>query len=224
VAPRTRSNEPNEDPKRRIAKPIDLSSAVPRTRTMLEPEFVISYRGYMAETTALAARMLVDLAVKNGKGAAKPENLFLADPNGLDLTPGESPLGDIAAVPVVERGPSTVSCKWRGEQGRIDLQKLLLLFRFEIPAKHTAHIPVGVDNVEGLGRALIIRFTEARFAPIEVRRNTSKKSQAGSQGPTAGQAPDKTQSSPAAASDPVATPKTAPPGPHETGSGEIKAG
>ncbi len=207
------SNDPNQNPKPRIAKPIDLSVVVPRNKNMLESELILSYRSYVGESTALGVRVVVETAAKNDKGFAKPAWFLLAGLDGAEVVPGITPLPDIAAIPVLERGPSTISCRWKGEEPRVDLKKLLLLFHFEIPVNHRAYIPMKPDFVEGLGHAVILQFTKARFAPIEERKGKAQQTK----GAKTGQAKDPAKP---VADNQSAAPASGSEAPKKTGTGE----
>jgi len=163
---------------RRVAKPLDLSQVVVRTKKMNAPEMVMRWNGFTAECSVLGSRMLIDLATELGKGPIKPNHLEAATLTA-EGEPETDELGDLAVLPVREKSLSTLPVKWQGESAaQIDLAKLLAARRFVVPHGQTAHIPMSVEEVEGMGKAIILHFTQARFAAIEAMGKRGKGKQA----------------------------------------------
>lgn len=153
---------------RRMALPLDLSEVVVRTKKMNAPELVFQWDGTIGESTVLGGRMLIELAQELGSSSSRPSNLEVSAVTTAGENVTEETLGDVAVVPVHEKSLSTLSVKWPKERkAQIDCAKLFAARRFVIPHRQKAYVPMSVEEIEGLGKAVVLQFTQARFAEIE---------------------------------------------------------
>ncbi len=136
---------------------------------MKDPELVLHWRSYVAESSSLAALLIGQVSQESGTGTTRPDALIV---NEIEGAPD-----DLALVPTLNKSSAHLPVTWvqDGAKARINLKKLLMVRRFPIPKGTRVHIPISAESLEGVGPTIAVHFGQAQFEPIERSKRLNRR-------------------------------------------------
>lgn len=150
---------PGVSPPGPIAIPVDMSSVTVLQKNWNGPSLTIDWDRYTGISSADAGKKFKDIdpAIK------VPTLLHISE-----LTDGS---GDLAGVPTLTAGKSTLEMSWgkRGKEARIDFARYFMLRPFPIPMGTRARIPLEFTELTGIGKCVVIKLSATTFQQITKR-------------------------------------------------------
>lgn len=139
-----------------------------RPRGFKDARFVVPFKGYQGESTALGAELISEVSQAQGK-QANPIYLYLVD--------HEKNVGDIAGIPTMEDSDSSLELAWedKGSTAKANFAHVFALKRIEIPEGTKMIIELYEDVDSHYGPCVGMRLSSATFEPIKKGKPRAKK-------------------------------------------------
>ncbi|MGE5674553.1 MAG: hypothetical protein ACM3XM_11830 [Mycobacterium leprae] len=147
----------------RAVTPFSFKEVDVDSRPVRDPVMVVRGGGMMGVLNASAVQLLLQAALEAKLSVVRPTLLALHQTveNEYELT----------ATPVDKPADNTVRVAWSkdGSRAQVNLRLLLKVRPLGIPERASAHIPVTLERVEGIGVSLVLHTDKIGLEKITER-------------------------------------------------------